>query len=230
MLTCSVVDEQTGKEMYPRKWNLTLIDAPVVDKKKQKTPIFSGGIVTGIVSKCPERYRILFALCAASGLRMGEALGIEIEDVSPDGTVIKIRQKAWKGQIHDYLKTINGERDVDLHSSVAKLVKKLCRRPSKCLAILHANWQAAFSVEHPPARLASNPEGTEMARFRERDQAGREPCVPSFQKYVLAESHINTGRDQICRICTTRFGGTCNSAEKWWKKHIHFPRLLAKLA
>jgi hypothetical protein len=33
-----------------------------------------------------------------------------------------------------------------------------------------------------------------MAGFRERDQAGREPCVPSFQKYVLAESHINTGR------------------------------------
>jgi integrase len=124
MVVASVVDEQTGEEMYPRKWNPILIDAPVVDKKKQKTPIFSGEIVTGIISKCPERYRTLFALCAASGLRMGEALGIDIKDVSPDGSVIKIRQKAWKGQIHDYLKTINGEREVDLHSSVAKLVKK----------------------------------------------------------------------------------------------------------
>src|SRR5260370_16483560 len=94
-----------------------------------------------------------------------------------------------------------------------KASQKVRRGSSKWLAILHANWQAAFSVERPPARLASNPEGTEMARFRERDQAGREPCVPSFQKYVLAESHINTGRRnqvgwampaKICRICTTR--------------------------
>ena len=78
--------------------------------------------------------------------------------------------------------------------SRSTVTQKVCRHPSEWLAILHANWQAAFSVEHPTARLASNPEGTETAGFRERDQAGREPCVPSFQKYVLAESHINTGR------------------------------------
>lgn len=75
MVVASVVDEQTGE---PRKWNPILIDAPVVDKKKQKTPIFSGEIVTGIISKCPERYRTLFTLCVASRLRMGEALGIDL--------------------------------------------------------------------------------------------------------------------------------------------------------
>jgi len=28
----------------------------------------------------------------------------------------------WKNQEHDYLKTVNGEREIDLHSSVAKLL------------------------------------------------------------------------------------------------------------
>ena len=49
-----------------------------------------------------------------------------------------------------------------------------------------------------------------MAGFRERDQAGREPCVPSFQKYVLAESHISTGRDHqvLDGPCRRKYAGS----------------------
>src|SRR5207302_3634681 len=70
-------------------------------------------------------HRVLFILCAASGLRFGEALGIEIPHVSPDGACIHICQKAWRGQMHDFLKTRNGEREIDLHPSVAKLLREL---------------------------------------------------------------------------------------------------------
>jgi integrase len=80
--------------------------------------------VTAIVSAPEEKYyRVLYALCAAAGLRFGEALGIDITNISPDCTTIKICQKAWRGQIHDYLKSESGKREVDLHPTVAEMLK-----------------------------------------------------------------------------------------------------------
>jgi hypothetical protein len=36
--------------------------------------------------------------------------------------MLHIDQKAWRGEIHDYLKTENGEREVDLPVNVSKLL------------------------------------------------------------------------------------------------------------
>ena len=71
-----------------------------------------------------EKYRVLFALCAASGLRFGEALGIHVEDVSRDGLTIRIHRKAWKSEQHSFLKTENGKREVDLHPAMAKTLRQ----------------------------------------------------------------------------------------------------------
>jgi integrase len=65
---------------------------------------------------------MLFILCGASGLRIGEALVIRIEKIFDNGSRITIEEKAWRGEIHDYLKTENGEREIDLPSNVAKLL------------------------------------------------------------------------------------------------------------
>jgi integrase len=114
---------------------------PVVNPKKQKTPSLTGDIVTGIIAtreytyrdskrnvdverELKDVHRMLFILCAASGLRFGEALGIEIPNVSQDGSRIRICKKVWQGQMHDFLKTKNGEREIDLHPSVAKVLRK----------------------------------------------------------------------------------------------------------
>ena len=67
---------------------------------------------------------MLYTLCASAGLRFGEALGIDIRNISPDCTTIKICQKAWRGQIHDYLKSESGKREIDLHSTVATMLKE----------------------------------------------------------------------------------------------------------
>jgi integrase len=49
----------------------------------------------GIVANAKkEKYRLLFALCGGTGLRFGEALGIRIQDISPNCSTIKIVQKA----------------------------------------------------------------------------------------------------------------------------------------
>jgi len=124
MVVASAVNEQ-GEEIHPRKWNHEFIDMPVIQKGDQKRPSHTGEVVTKIIATTKtEKYRTLLTLCAAGGLRLGEALGIDVKNVSQDGTTIKICQKAWKGQVHNFLKTVNGKREIDLHSSVGAVLRK----------------------------------------------------------------------------------------------------------
>jgi len=97
---------------------------PVVDRKKQKTPSFTSEVVTGIVRHATGLHRMLFIICAAAGLRIGEALGITIGNISPGCSIIVIKQKAWRGQIHERLKTPAGDRVIDLHPDVAAMLKE----------------------------------------------------------------------------------------------------------
>jgi integrase len=65
-----------------------------------------------------------FVLLAASGMRIGEALGLEIgKHISPDFSTLYVRQKVWNGHVQPFLKTHNGTRDIDLHSSIAAMLK-----------------------------------------------------------------------------------------------------------
>jgi integrase len=122
MVVASAVNEE-GDELYPRTWNQDFIDLP--EDKNPKQPTLTGEVVTAIVGT-PKRklYRMFYTLCASAGLRFGEALGIDIKNISPDCTTIKICQKAWRGQIHDYLKSDNGKREIDLHPTVAVMLKE----------------------------------------------------------------------------------------------------------
>jgi integrase len=121
MVVASAVNEE-GDALFPRKWNHDFIDLPEDNNPKQ--PTLTSSAVTAIVGAPKEKsYRMLYALCASAGLRFGEALGIDIRNISPDCTTIKICQKAWRGQIHDYLKSDNGKREIDLHPMVAAMLK-----------------------------------------------------------------------------------------------------------
>ena len=123
MVVASAINEQ-GEEIHPRKWNHEFIDLPVVKKKEQRRPAFTGDEVTQLVARTRNpKYRMLNVLCACSGLRLGEALGIDLKNISTDCVTIKIHQKAWGSQTHSFLKTENGKREIDLHSSVAELLK-----------------------------------------------------------------------------------------------------------
>ena len=50
-------------------------------------------------------------------------MGIDIRNIPPDCTTLKSCQKAWRGQIHNYLKSDNGKREIDLHPMVAAMLK-----------------------------------------------------------------------------------------------------------
>jgi integrase len=77
--------------------------------------------VTTIISKAEEPFRTLYALLAGTGLRIEEAIGLQAQDVQ--GAVIHVRHSHWKGELYDP-KTVAGIREVDLHSSLASLLRE----------------------------------------------------------------------------------------------------------
>jgi hypothetical protein len=112
-----------GEELFPRTWNEEYIDASLV--KNQRQPSTNGAGVTAIVAAATGQYRVLYALLAGCGpLRAGEALGLEIgKHISEDCRTLYIRQKAKRGKIQPYMKTENGERDVDLCARLSAMLK-----------------------------------------------------------------------------------------------------------
>jgi hypothetical protein len=121
-VVASAIDEN-GEEKFPRKWNDEYIDAPITGKQRQ--PTSDGAGVSKIVLSVTGHYRMLYALLAGCGpLRVGEALGLEIDKhISADFRTLQIVQKAKCGEIQDHLKTKNGERQVDLCTSMANMLR-----------------------------------------------------------------------------------------------------------
>jgi len=123
MVFSSCVNED-GEEIYPRNWKKMGLVIPKVIKKKQRRQCFTVEVMNHLANSptIKPQMRMLFILCGASGLRIGEALGIRIEKIFDGGTRIIIDEKAWHGEIHDYLKTENGDREIDLPNNVGKLL------------------------------------------------------------------------------------------------------------
>ena len=145
-VVASAVNEN-GEELYPRKWNHDFMELPLIIE--QHKPTFSADVVTSIVASSMGRYRMLYALCAASGMRIGEALGIEIDKhVLDAGSTLVLRQKAWNGKIHNFLKTGNARREIDLHSSVAKMLLDFVGEKDRS-GLLHRKGEAPFAIEYP---------------------------------------------------------------------------------
>jgi integrase len=108
-----------GEAIYPVKWNHNFMDLP--DIGEQRKPVFSAAEVATIISKAEGQLRTLYALLAGSGLRIEEAIGLQAQDIR--GTVLHVRHSHWNGRLYDP-KTAAGIREVDLHSSLASLLRE----------------------------------------------------------------------------------------------------------
>lgn len=122
MVVASAVNEN-GERVHPRTWNHEFIDLPEV--KNQRQPTFTSAVMEAIAGGSRGRQQMLFVLLGATGMRIGEALGLEIEKhVSSDFSTLHIRQKVWRGQIQPFLKSENGIRDIDLPTSIVAVLKE----------------------------------------------------------------------------------------------------------
>lgn len=96
-IVASAVD-QNGDELFPRTWNSEFIDAPLVEKQKQ--PSVSAEQIELAIAQAGELDALLYALLAASGLRIGEAMSLRIGH--PDsssyfvGHAIPVQTSLWR--------------------------------------------------------------------------------------------------------------------------------------
>jgi len=123
-VVASAVNEE-GEQIFPRKWNHEFVDMPVVDKSKQNTPHFTSEVITGILASSKGYKQMFCALLGGTGLRAGEALGLEVDKhISDDFRTLYVRQKVRRGKLEDFLKTEGGRRDVDICPALAEMLKK----------------------------------------------------------------------------------------------------------
>jgi integrase len=117
MVVASAIGDD-GEELYPRKWNHEFIDLP--DVAGQRTPTFTSDEIQQIVLRADGQFAVLYALLAAAGLRVGEALALEVAHFH-DGS-LSIRQSIWNGQLQSP-KTKSGTREVDLAWPAAAMLE-----------------------------------------------------------------------------------------------------------
>ena len=117
----SAVDKD-GNSLFQRTWNSKFIDAPRVEPEEQNTPCFTSDEVSQIVKTATGRTQMLCVLLGSTGLRIGEALGLECKCF--DGAGVRVVQTIWgnRGKVQKP-KTKAGEREVDLHPDAASLLK-----------------------------------------------------------------------------------------------------------
>jgi len=127
-VVASLLDD-SGMQICPRQWNHEYIDMPTVKVSEQDTPTVEAEEVSEIISKAEGRYKVLFALLAGTGLRIGEALALEIGEpsderstISADCKTIHVRKSVWRGKKQDP-KTGNAVRDIDVPASLATMLK-----------------------------------------------------------------------------------------------------------
>jgi integrase len=119
LVVASAIDEN-GDELFPRKWNHEFLDVPLVEN--QHKPTFTPETMTAIVQKADGQEQILYSLLAGTGLRIGEALGLEVKHLSADCRTITVEQSCWEGDIQTP-KTKNAYREIDLCTALADLLK-----------------------------------------------------------------------------------------------------------
>jgi integrase len=109
-----------GEEMFFRKWNYEFLDTPLVQKQRQ--PTFSVETMSAIVQNATGQEQVLYALLAGTGLRFGEAFGLEVRHLSADRKTITVEQSCWEGDLRSP-KTKNAYRQVDLCDQLAGLLR-----------------------------------------------------------------------------------------------------------
>jgi integrase len=116
----SAIDDN-GEQLFPRKWNNEFIDLPVIENQKQ--PTFTAETMSAIVEKTSGQDQILYALLAGTGLRVGEAFGLEVRHLSTDCRTITVEQSCWQKSIQTP-KTKSAYRQIDVCPKLAKLIKE----------------------------------------------------------------------------------------------------------
>jgi integrase len=114
-----------GEPLFPRTWNRRVINAPRVERSKQKTPVLTKDDVEKLIQDTDtEQDKILYAFLAGSGLRISEAQSVRVDgddlqtSWDQERSAIVVRNSCFRNKETGRTKTIAGQRTVFLHSEL----------------------------------------------------------------------------------------------------------------
>jgi integrase len=121
----SLVDDD-GEAVFPVNWNNNFIDLPTINKRLQRRGKVSAQDIERLIGLASKEWIwMLYVLAPALGMRIAELLAVEIEKhISPDCSMIAVRQQAKGSKIVQYLKTDAAYRVIDLCPEAAELLRK----------------------------------------------------------------------------------------------------------
>jgi integrase len=103
-----------------RVWMTWELDLGKPNRPKQR--YFTQEQLRQIIETAPGDYRVLFALLAGTGMRIGEAAGLHLNDLDLDNGVIYVRRSVWNG-LELEPKTENAVREIDIDSTLVTLLR-----------------------------------------------------------------------------------------------------------
>jgi integrase len=126
----SQIDERF-RPVHRREWNFAAIGLPRVNPRNQRRPTITSREVTTLLGKAEGQYLMIYFLSLVTGMRISEAVAIEIDKhIEPDCSIIYVRQQREKdgNALRPNLKTEAGLRDIDLHSDAARILRNFIGR------------------------------------------------------------------------------------------------------
>jgi integrase len=112
-----VVKLVLGKKVW-MSWELDLGNP---DEPQQR--YFTEEQLKQVINAAEGQYRVLFALLAGTGMRIGEAAGLYVADLDLDNCVIYVRRGVWNGK-EQSPKTKKGIRQIDIDPGLADLLRQ----------------------------------------------------------------------------------------------------------
>jgi integrase len=142
----SLVDDE-GEVIFPTTWNNGFIALPKVNKRLQRRSKVSAQDIERLIALASKEWVwMLYILAPATGMRIAELLAVEIEKhISPDCTMIAIRQQVKGSKIVQHLKTDAAHRVVDVCPEAAELLRKFI---GDCRGLLFPSTKGTTSVSH----------------------------------------------------------------------------------
>lgn len=115
----SVFKSAVESGLQPRTPCISTIKRPRPERRERA--VLDDRQFSALVAATPARYRALVVLLATCGLRIGEALGLKVEDIDREGQVLHVRRQLdQRARTLTPLKTQQSRREVPLPTHVLK--------------------------------------------------------------------------------------------------------------
>jgi integrase len=120
-VVASAVDER-GNQLFARKWNHSHIDLPPVTNLIEKE-VLKAEDVEAAIAAAPQKMKTFIAVQAASGLRRGEMLALNMDDFDPAAGTLRVDETAGYYGVSSP-KTKSANRIVNIHPLIVDLLVK----------------------------------------------------------------------------------------------------------